>query len=129
MCKPATVLIAAKDAALVDSLRFALELEGFAVRVLRNLADVLDGGHAQPHHCLVIDQELLIGIARTDHQIALRRSGMPVVLLAGHRTEALRERAEAAGVTVIVEKPLLGEALLAEIRKALDGAAGPLPPD
>jgi DNA-binding NtrC family response regulator len=123
----ATVLIAAQDAALVDSLQFALELEGFTVRVLRDLAEALDGGHAQPQHCLVIDQELLLGVAGIDGQSALRRSGMPVVLLAGHRTDDLLKRAAAAGVTAVVEKPLLGAALLEEIRKVFD-AAGP-PPD
>ena len=45
--------------------------------------------------------------------------GIPVVLMVGHKTERVVARAEEAGVTSVVEKPLLGGVLFDAIRTAL----------
>ena len=52
----------------------------------------------------------------------LTRFGLPTVLMVNQRTRRLVDHANAAGVTTVVEKPLLGGVLL-EARSALDGDA------
>jgi len=49
-----------------------------------------------------------------------RGRGMPVVLMVSHTTKRVVARAEAAGVTEIIEKPLLGGVLFDAIRQAID---------
>jgi AmiR/NasT family two-component response regulator len=66
----------------------------------------------------VLDQEVFTKLATGRTVSELR---VPVVLMVGQRTQRLMERARAAGVTHMVETPLLGGALFEEIRKALDG--------
>jgi DNA-binding NtrC family response regulator len=112
-----TILIGVGDAILADSLRFSLELEGYDARLCdeRSLLPLLAANNPR---CLVLDQEVFTKLAtgRTVSDLHV-----PVVLMVGQRTQRLMERARAAGVTHMVETPLLGGALFEEIRKALDG--------
>jgi FixJ family two-component response regulator len=112
-----TILIGVGDAVLADSLRFSLELEGYNASFCdeRSLLPLLA---ANKPRCLVLDQEVFTKLAtgRTISDLHV-----PVVLMVGQRTQRLMERARAAGVTHLVETPLLGGVLFEEIRKALDG--------
>jgi DNA-binding response OmpR family regulator len=100
------VLLFEPDASLRASLMFALELEGYAVEM---------GDEAQPSpleaHCLVIDQRLDGGDGLA-LLAALRDRGCtaPAILLSTNPTRRFRACAAAAGV-IVVEKPLLGDAL------------------
>ena len=49
--------------------------------------------------------------------------GLPTVLMVNQRTKRLMDHANAAGVTTVLEKPLLGGVLFEAIRSALDGDA------
>jgi CheY-like chemotaxis protein len=51
-----------------------------------------------------------------------RRISIPAILMTAHPTDILRNRAAAAGIS-IVEKPLLGGDLLDAIRDVFDGHA------
>jgi FixJ family two-component response regulator len=116
----ATILIAVGDTVLADSLRFSLELEGYAAKLCDELslfALTEDEDMGSPG-CLVIDQDVFIKLTGGDGRMAL--IGMPVVLMVGQKTKRLIDRAKAAGVTHLVEKPLVGGVLLDEIRDALD---------
>ena len=53
-----------------------------------------------------------------------RRISVPVILITSHPNAILRERAERAGVS-IVEKPVLGNALIDNIRAAVGSAPQP----
>jgi FixJ family two-component response regulator len=53
----------------------------------------------------------------------LRQIGIPVVLMVGQTTQRLMQKAKAAGVNQVVEKPLLGGVLFDAIRNALDGVS------
>jgi FixJ family two-component response regulator len=114
-----TILIAVEDAVLADSLRFSLELEGYAARLCDEhcLLPAMMAGQAAG--CLVLDQDVFTRMAITDGRYTLAHIGIPVVLMVGNKTQRLLDRAKAAGVTRVVEKPLLGGVLLDEIRKAL----------
>ena len=123
MARVATILIAVGDAALADSLRFSLELEGYAARLCDELslfALTEDEDMASPG-CLVIDQDVFIKLTEVDSDGRMALIGMPVVLMVGQKTKRLIDRARAAGVTHVVEKPLVGGVLFDEIRDALDG--------
>jgi DNA-binding NtrC family response regulator len=116
-----TILIGVGDAILADSLRFSLELEGYNAKFCdeRSLLPLLA---ANKPRCLVLDQEVFTKLAAGRTISSLH---VPVVLMVGQRTQRLMERARAAGVTHMVETPLLGGVLSKEIRKALDGYGRP----
>jgi DNA-binding response OmpR family regulator len=115
------VLLFEPDAAVRASLQFSLELQGFSVEQHSGgETDVTGGG------CLVIDERLdgrdgLALLAR------LRERGCtaPAIILSTNPTRSTRQRTLEAGA-LLVEKPLLGDALTQALHAILDGrkAAG-----
>jgi FixJ family two-component response regulator len=112
----ANVLIVDDDPAVCSSLKFSLELEGFVVRIFRGGSELLSATDLPPSACLVVDYRMP-NIDGLDLLRRLRERGnsMPAVLVTTAPDSALRRRAGAAGVS-LVEKPLLGDALLEAIR-------------
>ncbi|HZN30630.1 MAG TPA: response regulator [Xanthobacteraceae bacterium] len=121
----AVVGIVDDDPAVRNSLKFSLEIEGFAVGVYANAEELLTENDLSRFRCLVIDQHLP-GLSGLDLVTKLRerRVAVPVILITTHPSRAVAARAEKAAVP-IVEKPLLGNALLDEIRSLM---ASPTPP-
>jgi FixJ family two-component response regulator len=115
-----TILIGVGDAVLADSLRFSLEMEGYSARFCDERS-LLPLAAAHKPGCLVLDQHVFAKLTGR----AIADLSVPVVLMVGQRTQRLMDRAKAAGVTHVVETPLLGGVLFKEIRKALDGCARP----
>lgn len=106
------------DAAVCSSLKFALELEGFRVRTFTGGAELLRAPELVACQCFVVDQKMpgmsgieLIGKLRE------RNIAAPAILTVSQPSAALSVRAANAHVP-IVEKPLLGNALLDRIREA-----------
>jgi two-component system response regulator FixJ len=104
------------DSAVRNSLKFLLELEGLVVRIYTNGAELMDAGDLARCDCLVVDQNMpgtngldLIALLRA------REFNAPAILITSHPSTSLRDRAAKARVP-IVEKPLLGNALLDKIR-------------
>lgn len=114
------IVLVDDDAALRQALKFSLEIEGFDVDVCETgedlMAHVLPGKDA----CLVLDYKLG-GITGLDALEKLRARGvnLPAILITSNPTVSTRSRAQRAGAA-IVEKPLLGDLLIAKIRSALD---------
>jgi two-component system, LuxR family, response regulator FixJ len=106
------------DPAVCGSLKFSLELEGFAVRIYGNPGEFLKAGDLETCDCFVIDQRMpqMSGMELID---ALRRLRIlaPAILIISHPSDALNVRAAKAAIP-IVEKPLLSNALLERIREA-----------
>jgi FixJ family two-component response regulator len=104
------------DAAVLGSLRFALEIEGFDVETYGSAREFLAREGRKEPACLVIDYRLpdMNGL---DLLAALRRAGkaQPAVLITTNPGALLRRRAASEGVP-IVEKPLLSDSLLNAIR-------------
>ncbi len=106
------------DPAVCGSLKFALELEGFAVRTYHSGAELLHAGDLKDYNCFVIDQRMP-GMTGMELVEVLRERLVltPAILIISHANAALSARAQKAAVP-IVEKPLLGNALVERIREA-----------
>jgi two-component system, LuxR family, response regulator FixJ len=112
------VAVVDDDPAVCSSLKFLLELEGFAVRTYGGAGELLHDGDLGGYDCFVIDQRMpmmsgmeLIAKLR-EHKILT-----PAILIISQPNAALSARATMAGIP-IVEKPLLGNALVDRIREA-----------
>jgi FixJ family two-component response regulator len=113
------VLVIDDDTAVRNSLKFALEIEGFSVRVYPTGAELLDEKDMPESGCLVADYHLP-GMNGLDLLVRLRERDIrwPAILITTHPSAAVRDRAALAGVRVI-EKPLLNDTLFQGIRAVL----------
>jgi FixJ family two-component response regulator len=112
------VAVVDDDPAVCNSLKFSLELEGFVVRTYHGATEVLCADGLDGCDCFVIDQRMP-GMTGMDLIDALRRQKIsaPVILIISAPSKALSSRAATAAIP-IVEKPLLGNALIERIREA-----------
>jgi len=112
------VAVVDDDPAVCGSLKFALELEGFAVRTYHSGAELLHAGDLEGFNCFVVDQRMpgMTGMELIE-MLRKRQVSTPVILIISHPNAALSARAQKAAIP-IVEKPLLGNALVERIREA-----------
>jgi two-component system, LuxR family, response regulator FixJ len=120
-----TVLVIDDDPGVRNSLKFALEVEGFAVRVYPTGTDLLQEQDMPETGCLVTDYHLpgmngLELLAR----LRERKVKLPAILITSHPSATVRTRAASAGARLI-EKPLLNDALFEGIRAAMGETAPP----
>ena len=120
------IVVIDDNTAVRDSLKFTLAVEGFAVRVYANAEQFLAETQLPDFDCAIVDQNMP-GMNGLELITALRerRITTPAILITSHPNALLRERAGAAGVT-IVEKPFLSSALLDGVRRSVANAAKPL---
>ncbi len=121
------ILVADDDRAVRESLQFLLELEGLEVRVFDGGPDLLAEPRLADARCIVLDYRMapMDGLAIMNKLKALGVR-TPVILIAAHATDRLRRRAADAGISHIIEKPLLDTSLADSIRNALRTCAEPL---
>jgi two-component system, LuxR family, response regulator FixJ len=112
------IIVVDDDAAVRNSLKFSLEIDGFAVRTYAGSEELLRAGDLDTCQCLVVDQDMP-RMAGLELVAALRKQGLevPAVLISGHLTPAVTRQATAAGIPVL-EKPFLGNGLIELIRTA-----------
>ena len=106
------ILVIDDDSAVLASLKFALEIEGFVGRGLPlRRASCSPGRSWPPPACLVVDYRLP-GMDGVELVSTLRARGVetPAVLITTDPPPHVRQKAAEAGLA-IVEKPLLGDAL------------------
>jgi FixJ family two-component response regulator len=115
-----TIYVVDDDAAVLGSLRFLLETDGFDVRAFRNGTALLNAVRSPKIDCFVIDYKMpeINGIELV---CQLRKSNIkaPVILITGYPDENISARAIAAGVNDVILKPLLEENLTKRIRSAI----------
>ena len=115
-----TIYVVDDDDAVLGSLRFLLETDGFAVRTFRNATALLNASGAHGADCYVIDYKMpdINGLELVGR---LRQSDgeTPVILITGYPDVNISARAAAAGVKDVILKPLLDENLVKRIRGAI----------
>jgi len=116
---PDVVLVVDDDAAVRSALKFALEIEGFSVRLYATPEALLAENDLPAAGCLVIDYRMpeIDGLELVERLHSLGVT-LPVVLISGRVTQSLRARASSLGISGVLEKPLSD--LVASIRRALD---------
>ena len=120
-----TIYVVDDDAAVLGSLQFLLETDGFAVRTFRNATALLNATGTRGADCYVIDykmpdingRELVGGRREADDDV-------PVVLITGYPDRNISARAAAVGVKDVILKPLLDENLVKRIRRVIQDRRG-----
>jgi len=112
------VVIVDDDPAVRNSLKFSLEVEGFLVRAYGSGAELLNARDLPICGCFVVDQKMP-GMTGLDLIAKLRAQhiSVPAILMTSHPNAALTASAARADIP-IVEKPLLGNALMDRILAA-----------
>lgn len=115
----ATILVVDDDFAVLSSLGFMFEIEGFSVQLYSSGSALLKETAIPTTGCLVVDYRLpdisgleLIGILRARHV------AIPAFLITTSPTPAILAEAAQSSISVI-EKPLLSGALYEQVRRAL----------
>lgn len=113
------VLLVDDDAALRTALKFNLEIEGFEVQTCESGEALLLRDLPTTGACLVIDYNLP-GVTGLDalRQLRERQVDLPALIITSNPPLKVREGIAAARAR-LVEKPLLGDALVWSIRDLL----------
>lgn len=121
--EPPRVVIVEDDGAVLGSLGFAFEVQGFKVLSYPS-AEALLAAPSLPERCCLILDYWLPGMNGLALLSQLRESGrdLPAILITTANPE-LRRRAILAGVTLI-DKPLASDQLIARVRELLDPRHG-----
>jgi FixJ family two-component response regulator len=108
----AVVVVVDDDPAVRGSLKFSLEIEGFAVHLYDSGTALLAVSDLPTCCCLVIDQKMP-GISGLEliSKLRARNIATPAILITSHPSVALRTLAATANISII-EKPLLNNTLL-----------------
>ncbi len=111
-----TLAVVESDPALRSSLKFSLEAEGWDVHVFAAATDLLTAMQSLPVDCVIVDHRSA-DMPATDLVKGLRTNNQnpAVVILAGNPSRLLRHAAEGERI-VIIEKPLMGNALARAVR-------------
>ena len=124
------IAIVEDDAAVLHSLEFDLEAQGYAVCAFSRAAAAIGSPDILAADCLVIDYALPDGDGVALIR-SLRRRGVqcPAIIIASNPTARSLLQAEAVGAPVI-EKPLMGDVLADRLRLVLkEDQPGPDPGD
>jgi FixJ family two-component response regulator len=114
------VLVVDDDLAVRESLKFALELEGLAVRAFGSGRELLEHADLPHASCLVLDCKMPVmdGFEVLD-RLADRQVRLPVILITSDATSVIRHRAATRGVQHVLEKPLSDSTLAENIQDIL----------
>ena len=119
------VLVVDDDLAVRESLKFALELEGLAVRAFGSGNELLAHADLPQARCLILDYRMPVidGFEVLD-RLADRHVRLPVILITTDATSAIRHRAATRGVRHVLEKPLSDSTLVENIQDILGRQKG-----
>jgi two-component system response regulator FixJ len=113
------VAIVDDDPAVLDSLKFLLEVVGYTVATYESATAFLEQGAELPA-CMIVDQHMPrmtgLELAQT---IRDKEMNIPVMLITGSPSPAIVARAAEVGVVKVLEKPPDEEDLLQFVRAYL----------
>jgi two-component system, LuxR family, response regulator FixJ len=112
------IIVVDDDPAVCNSLKFSLELEGFSVRTFGSASELLDSSDVAHGRCYVVDQKMpdMAGMELIA-KLRAKKVSAPAILITSQPSGILTRLAAQSNIS-IVEKPLLGNALLERIRDA-----------
>ena len=124
------IVVIDDDPAVLDSLSFMLEAEGFEVRAFSDIGKLLHADSIHEANCLVVDYRMP-AMNGFDVLCSLRRRQItaPAILITNRSDETLVKRAAAAGFAQVVEKAHSEDELVNAIRELTSqvGDAGDRP--
>jgi len=114
------VLIVDDDQAVRDALQFALRLEGLCVHIHSGGAALLADPDLGRARCVILGDRMkqMDGFTLLTN-LKDRNIALPAIMLTSHATPDMRARADAHGVRMVLEKPLLDNALVENIQSIL----------
>lgn len=114
------VLVIEEDPAVLDSLKFMLEVGGFETCPFDSVIRLLEAERLPEVDCLVVDYRTTImnGIELLDH-LRKRQILAPAVLIIEHADKMVREHALAAGFAGVIDKIIFHDNLVNQIRRVL----------
>ncbi|MET0528923.1 MAG: response regulator [Microvirga sp.] len=117
---PGPVIVVDDDAAVRQSLKFVLELEGLNVRLYEGADELLAESELPDNGCLVVDYYMprMNGVELID-RLRRRLVKLPAILITARVTDDMRRRAARSGFRQVIEKPLEDGTLVDSIRGAL----------
>ena len=120
---PAEILVIDDDPAVLNALKFSLQLDGFTVSGFESAEALLSKQDFPARGCIIVDYRML-GVDGIEMVDRLRTRGvhLPAILITTPTT-AVTSRAAAANIP-IVEKPLINNALVDKVRSLIDTDEG-----
>jgi FixJ family two-component response regulator len=118
---PLVVAVIDDDASVRKALARVLAGAGYVVDTFDSAGEFLAGASISSLACLVLDVRMK-GATGLDLQRHLGAShpDLPIVMITGHGSVEVRERAFAAGAVAVLDKPFSDQTLLDAIASALD---------
>jgi FixJ family two-component response regulator len=116
--KTKRILVVDDDAAVRKALKFVLETEGLVVETYASGRELLAAAAVASADCLIVDCKMpeMDGFAVVA-ELSNRKITVPVILITSMVTEEVRRRARKAGISGLLEKPLLGASLADSIHR------------
>lgn len=114
------IVVVDDDQAVRDSLKFSLELDGLSVHVCDSADALLTFPGLADAACLVLDYRMpKVDGFQLSERLAAGGISVPRILITAPLSNALRDRAKAAGFFATLEKPLLDNVLLDNVHAAM----------
>ena len=119
--KPSLVAIVDDDDSLREALQGLLKATGFPAQAFESAEAFLSSGKQQQTACLITDIRMP-GMSGLELQAKLNADHfrIPIIFLTAHGDERMRMQALRAGAVEFLAKPFDAEALLENVRAALE---------
>ena len=118
------IAIVDDDEPLREALGSVLKAAGFSIDTFASAEEFLGSPHRDKIACLILDVRLP-GMSGVELQRRLieAKSSLPIIFVTAHGDASLRELVMEAGAAGFLNKPVRSDALLREIRRALEKTA------
>lgn len=119
--KTGFIAIVDDDEPLREALASVMKAAGFAANTYASAEEYLDSAHRGDTACLILDVRLprMSGV-ELQRRLADANSEVPIVFVTAHGDGSLRDLVMKAGAAGFLNKPVRSDALLREIRTALE---------
>jgi FixJ family two-component response regulator len=121
LTKPGIIAIVDDDEPLREALGSVMKAAGFAINTFASAEEFLDSANRGNTACLILDMRLpgMSGV-ELQRRLADADCRIPIVFVTAHGDASLRDLVMKAGAAGFLNKPVRSDALLREIRAALE---------